>query len=63
MVCSPYRKIKGGCSSHQIRNEVIEELLLDGIKSVTAHAREHELCQLINYKLSCQFLLLTALNK
>lgn len=42
MVCSSYRKIKGGCSSHQIRNEVIEELLLDGIRSVTAYAREHE---------------------
>jgi DNA invertase Pin-like site-specific DNA recombinase len=42
MVCSTYRKIKGGCSSHQIRNEVIEELLLDGIQTVTAYAREHE---------------------
>lgn len=42
MVCSTYRKIKGGCSSHQIRNEVIEELLLDGIQTVTTYAREHE---------------------
>lgn len=42
MVCSTYRKIKGGCSSHQIRNEVIEELLLDGIQTVTAYVREHE---------------------
>ena len=42
MVCSTYRKIKGGCSSHQIRNEVIEALLLDGIRTVTAYAREHE---------------------
>ena len=42
MVCSTYRKIKGGCSSHQIRNEVLERLLLDGIQTVTAYAREHE---------------------
>ncbi|WP_244874343.1 DUF4368 domain-containing protein [Mycoplasmopsis gallinarum] len=42
MVCSTYRKIKGGCSSHQIQNETIEALLLDGIRSITAFAREHE---------------------
>jgi len=42
MVCSTYRKIKGGCSSHQIRNEVLEALLLDGIQTVTVFAREHE---------------------
>ncbi len=42
MVCSTYRKIKGGCSSHQIRNEILERLLLDGIQAVTAYAREHE---------------------
>lgn len=42
MVCSTYRKIKGGCSSHQIRNEVLERLLLDGIQTVTAYARKHE---------------------
>ena len=42
MVCSTYRKVKGGCSSHQIRNEVLEKLLLDGIQTVTAFAREHE---------------------
>jgi hypothetical protein len=41
-VCATYRKIKGGCSSHQIRNVVVEELLLDGIRQVTAFAREHE---------------------
>ncbi len=41
-VCATYRKIKGGCSSHQIRNVVVEELLLDGIQQVTAFAREHE---------------------
>ena len=41
-VCATYRKIKGGCSSHQIRNVVVEELLLDGIRKVTAFARDHE---------------------
>lgn len=41
-VCATYRKIKGGCSSHQIRNVVVEELLLDGIRRVTAFARDCE---------------------
>jgi site-specific DNA recombinase len=41
-VCATYRKIKGGCSSHQIRNAVVEELLLDGIRRVTAFARDCE---------------------
>ena len=41
-VCATYRKVKGGCSSHQIRNVVVEELLLDGIRNITAFAREHE---------------------
>lgn len=41
-VCATYRKIKGGCNSHQIRNVVVEELLLDGIRQVTAFARDHE---------------------
>lgn len=41
-VCTTYRKIKGGCSSHQIRNVVIEEALLDDIRRITAFAREHE---------------------
>jgi site-specific DNA recombinase len=41
-VCATYRKIKGGCSSHQIRNVVVEELLLDGIRRVTAFAKNHE---------------------
>ena len=43
MVCATYRKKgKEVCPSHQIRNCVLEELLLDGIRSVTAFAREHE---------------------
>jgi site-specific DNA recombinase len=41
-VCATYRKVKGGCSSHQIRNVVVEELLLDGIRNITAFARDHE---------------------
>ena len=41
-VCATYRKIKGGCSSYQIRNVVVEELLLDAIRRVTAFARDHE---------------------
>ncbi|MDS1029946.1 recombinase family protein [Bacillota bacterium LX-D] len=41
-VCATYRKVKGGCSSHQIRNAVVEELLLDGIRRVTAFARDCE---------------------
>ena len=42
LVCSSYRKIKGGCTSHQIQNVAVEALLLDGIRSITAFAREHE---------------------
>ena len=43
MVCATYRKKgKEVCPSHQIRNCVLEELLLDGLRSVTAFAREHE---------------------
>ena len=41
-VCATYRKQKGKCSSHQIRNVVIEQLLLDDIRRITAYAREHE---------------------
>lgn len=41
-VCATYRKVKGGCSSHQIRNVVVEEMLLDGIRQITSFAREHE---------------------
>lgn len=43
MVCATYRK-KGKhiCPSHQIRNRVIEDILLDDLKRITAYAREHE---------------------
>ena len=41
-VCATYRKIKGGCSSHQIRNVVVEELLFDcpHVKTVGADKPE-----------------------
>nr|DAS30087.1 MAG TPA: integrase [Caudoviricetes sp.] len=43
MVCSTYRKRgKDKCPSHQIRNSVIEDLILTDLKKVTAYAREHE---------------------
>lgn len=43
MVCATYRK-KGRdvCLSHQTRNSVIEALLFDGLRTITAYAREHE---------------------
>lgn len=43
LVCSTYRKIgKSKCSSHQIRNVVIEEQLLDKIRSIIAAVHNHE---------------------
>ena len=43
MVCATYRKKgKDVCTSHQIRNSIIEEQILAGIRSITAYAREHE---------------------
>ena len=43
MVCATYRK-KGKhlCPSHQIRNVVIEQLLLQEIKRITTYTKEHE---------------------
>ena len=41
-VCGTYRKIKGGCKSHQIRNVAMEKILLQRIRQITAYAREHE---------------------
>src|SRR5699024_805687 len=35
-VCATYRKQKGMCSSHRIRNQVVEELLLEDLKRITA---------------------------
>lgn len=43
MVCATYRKKgKNVCPSHQIRNSVIEQLLLEDLQRVTAYARNHE---------------------
>ena len=41
-VCATYRKIKGGCTSHQIHNVQVEEILLRELRDITAFAREHE---------------------
>ena len=41
-VCAAYRKKKGICTSHQIRNVVIEELVLNDLKRVIAFAKEYE---------------------
>lgn len=42
MVCSNYKKRKGECTSHQIRNVVMEKILLSSIREITSYAREHE---------------------
>ena len=42
MVCSGYRKIKGACTSHQIRNEVIENLLLKKLQNLLTFVDRHE---------------------
>lgn len=42
MVCSGYRKIKGACASHQIRNEVIENLLLEKLQDLLSFIGRHE---------------------
>ncbi len=41
-VCATYRKIKGGCTSHQIHNVQVEEILLRELRRITAFARERE---------------------
>lgn len=42
-VCANYRKkTKAACTSHQIRNVVIERLLLEDLQRVTAFAKNHE---------------------
>lgn len=41
-VCATYRKVKGGCSSHQIHNVQVKEILLRELHRITAYAREHE---------------------
>jgi DNA invertase Pin-like site-specific DNA recombinase len=41
-VCATYRKVKGGCSSHQIRNVVVEQLVKEDLRKVLAFAKERE---------------------
>lgn len=41
-VCASYRKQKGKCTSHQIKNVQVEEILLREIRKVTAFAKDHE---------------------
>lgn len=41
------RHYTGGCTSHQIKNVVVEEILLDSIRNITAYAREYEYVKLI----------------
>ncbi|MCD8015246.1 MAG: recombinase family protein [Lachnospiraceae bacterium] len=41
-VCATYRKVKGGCASHQIKNVVVEDLLIDGIRDICSYASTHE---------------------
>ena len=41
-VCATYRKIKGGCTSHQIHNVQVEKILLRELRRITAYAHEHE---------------------
>lgn len=41
-VCATYRKEKGMCTSHRIRNQVVEQLLLEDLKHITAFAKNHE---------------------
>jgi site-specific DNA recombinase len=41
-VCATYRKKKGLCSSHQIRNVIIEKLVLDDLQQVITFVKEHE---------------------
>jgi len=48
----PTVRKKGSCNSHQIRNVVVEELLLDGIRRVTAFFRncEDEFVEMVTKK-------------
>ncbi|WP_261266165.1 zinc ribbon domain-containing protein [Streptococcus mitis] len=41
-VCATCRKTKSGCSSYQIHNVQVEEILLREIRKITAYAREQE---------------------
>lgn len=38
-VCATYRKEKEMCTSHRIRNQVVEQLLLEELKRITSFAK------------------------
>lgn len=52
LVCATYRKVKGGCSSHQIRNVVLEKTILSEIRKLVNFTKENkdEFISLINQK-------------
>ncbi len=39
-VCSTYRNVRGGCTSHHIKNVAIEQFLLEHLRQITAYVRE-----------------------
>lgn len=41
-ICSTYRKVKGGCTSHQIRNVSIEQYILDQIQKIAGMVKSNE---------------------
>lgn len=41
-VCATYRKQKRKCSSHQIKNVRVKEILLYKLRQITTYAKEHE---------------------
>lgn len=41
-VCGTYKREKGDCSAHYIRAVVLEQLVLENLRSVTSFASEHE---------------------
>ncbi len=42
LVCSSYRKVKGSCTSHKIKNVVVEQTLLQFIREAAALVKENE---------------------
>ncbi len=39
-MCATYRKVKDGCTSDQIRNVIVEEALLTGIRNICSYVAE-----------------------
>lgn len=57
LVCATYRKVKGGCSSHQIRNVVLEKIILSEIKRIVNFTKENtdEFIKMANDKANAEF--------